>query len=160
MDPVFVILILIGAGIVLLIGELLLPTHGGLGIAGILALLGAVGVCFYLNRWLGLGVLVAAIIASPFVWNFMIAAWLRTPVGKRIVLAPLESKVSPPPVKPGDVGVTVSELRPMGEVDFGPLRLEAISELGMIPAGSTVRVVAIREGMPAVRIHSQNQEQT
>jgi membrane-bound ClpP family serine protease len=158
MDPIFLILILVGAGIVLLVGELLLPTHGGLGIAGVLSLLGAVGVCFYLNQWLGLGVLVAGILISPFVWNFMIAAWLKTPVGKRIVLTPFESKVSPPPVQPGDIGVTVSELRPMGEVEFGQMRIEAISELGMIPPGSTVRVVAIREGMPAVRVFSQNQD--
>ena len=158
MEPIYVILLLVGAGIILLVGELLLPTHGILGIAGLAALLGAVGVCFRINQWLGLGVLVAAILVSPLLWNFMIAAWMKTPVGKRIVLARFESRITPPPVQPGDIGISISELRPMGEVEFGNLRLEAISEIGMIPPGSTVRVVSIREGRPAVRVHTKQQE--
>jgi membrane-bound ClpP family serine protease len=152
MDPISLIFVLVGGAVVLLIGELLLPTHGVLGFAGLLCLAGAIGVCFYLNRWLGLGVLLAAVIASPFVWNFLITVWMKTPVGKRIVLAPYESRVAPPAVRAGDTGITVSELRPMGEVEFDGRRFEAIAEHGMIPPGSRVRVVALRQGMPAVRV--------
>ena len=152
MEPIPVMLLLIGGGIVLLAGELLLPTHGVLGIAGLACFAGAVGVCFYINRWLGLGVLVASIIASPFIWNFTLALWLRSPMGKRMVPPLIESRVAPLPVSMGDEGVAVSELRPMGEVEFATKRIEAISERGMIRAGQKVRVVSVSGGgLPTVR---------
>jgi membrane-bound serine protease (ClpP class) len=145
-------LLLVGAGIVLLVGELLLPTHGVLGIGGLAALLGAVAVCFYINRWMGLGIFVLALIASPFVWMFMISVWLKTPVGKRIVLPPIAAQRPVLTLRLGDVGSAVTELRPMGECEFGGERFEVISERGIIPAGAPVKIVAMGEGKPIVRL--------
>ena len=47
----------------------------------------------------------------------------------------------PLPVQIGQTGTTVSELRPMGTCDFAGQRVEAISELGIIPRGQQIRVV-------------------
>ena len=55
MDPVALSLLLLAGAIVLLVGELLLPTHGVLGLMGLFCLAGAIGVTFYINRWLGFG---------------------------------------------------------------------------------------------------------
>ena len=55
------------------------------------------------------------------------------------------------PIKLGQIGISVNEMRPLGECDFGDQRLEAVSELGIIAPGSKVRVVAIDNGRPTVR---------
>ena len=152
MDPIPLMLLLVGAGVVLLIGELLLPTHGLLGILGLASLMGAIAACFWINRWAGLAVFVAALIASPFIWMFMISVWMKTPIGKRVVLPPMESNRAAITVRLGDIGTAVTELRPMGECEFGGgERLEATSERGIIPAGSQVKIVAMGDGKPIVR---------
>lgn len=151
MDPISISLLLLAAAVVLLFGELLLPTHGVLGIAGLLCIAGAIAATFYINQWLGLGVLLAAVIASPLLWGAAIRMWERSPVGRRLILQPGEPVRAVIPIKLGQVGVTVSEMRPMGEVDFDDQRLSAMAERGMIRAGEKVRVVAVVNGRPTVR---------
>jgi membrane-bound ClpP family serine protease len=151
MDPILFSLILVAGAIVLLVGELLLPTHGVLGILGLLCLAAAIGSTFYVNRWLGLGVLVAALIASPFVWSLGIRIWEKSPVGRRMILQPTEPSRPVIPVKIGQIGVAVSELRPMGECDFDDQRVSVSSERGIIAAGARVKVVGVVNGVPTVR---------
>ena len=151
MDPISISLLLLAGAIVLLVGELLLPTHGVLGFVGLACLGGAVGATFWINHWLGLGVLIAAIMASPFVWSIVIRIWEKSPVGRRMILQPAEPSRPIIPVKIGQIGVVVSELRPMGECDFDDQRISVTSERGIIRAGERVRVVAVVNGVPAVR---------
>jgi len=152
MDPFLLILLLVGAGAALLVGELLLPTHGLLGVAGLLCFGGAIGVCFYINRWLGLLVFFAAVVASPFLASVGLKVWKRTPVGRKIILPPVQTRRAASPVAIGQTGITVTEMRPIGECDFGDLRVEAISELGLIAPGTRVRVVAVENNRPVVRV--------
>jgi membrane-bound ClpP family serine protease len=151
-DPTTLGIMLLACGVVLLVGELLLPTHGILGIVGLLCFGGALGVVFYLNKWLGLALFFAAIVASPFLFSIMMKLWVRTPVGRRIILQPQQTLIRPAAVNIGQVGTTTSELRPIGECEFGEMRLEVVSELGMIAPGTRVRVIAISNGRPMVRI--------
>lgn len=139
-------------GIILLIGELLLPTHGVLGIAGTLCFGGVIIVCFRVNQWLGLGVFFLAIVSSPFLFNLTMKLWARSAVGRKIILPPLHVERAPSIVKLGQLGTAVTEMKPMGECDFGDVRIEAVSELGMIPPGRSVKVIAIDNGRPTVRI--------
>ena len=151
MDPIALSLILLAGALVLLVGELLLPTHGVLGFMGLICLAGAIGVTFYINRWLGLGVFLAAVAVSPFAWALGLRVWERSPVGRRVLLPPADVARPVIPVKLGQVGTAFSEMRPMGEVDFDELRMEAISERGIIRAGQRVRVVAVSNGVATVR---------
>jgi membrane-bound ClpP family serine protease len=151
LDPLTLILLLVAGGIVLLVGELLLPTHGLLGVVGLLCLGGAIAVCFRVNKWVGLGVFIGAIVASPFLIQAALYLWAKSPVGKKIILEPVQISRAPSPVRIGQVGVAISEMRPMGEVEFGDVRLEAMSELGIILAGQKVKVVSIDAGRPTVR---------
>jgi membrane-bound ClpP family serine protease len=152
MDPISLSLLLVAGAIVLLIGELLLPTHGLLGLVGLLCLAGAIGATFYINRWLGIAVMIAAIIASPFVWGLAIRIWEKSPVGKRMILQPTEPSRPVIPVKLGQIGTAVTELRPMGECDFDDQRISVISERGLVPAGEKVRLVGVVNGLPSVRV--------
>src|SRR5262245_50282128 len=81
MDPMALILIFAAAGLVLLVGELLLPTHGVLGILGVLCFAGALFMVFRVNQWIGLGAFVALILASPFIITHAMNLWARSPVG-------------------------------------------------------------------------------
>jgi membrane-bound ClpP family serine protease len=155
MDPMMLILLLVAGGVVLLVGELLLPTHGVLGVLGLLCIGSAIVVCFRVNRWVGLGVFVAGVVASPFLVNVALQLWAKSPVGKKIILEPVQVGRAPAPVRVGQIGVAASEMRPMGECEFGDVRIEAISELGIIVPGQKVRVVAIDNGRPTVRAANQ-----
>src|SRR5439155_3389453 len=64
--------ILFVAGIVMLVAELLLVTHGLMGLLGCLSLLSGVVVCFFINEWLGIGSLVACIAAAPIVGGWLV----------------------------------------------------------------------------------------
>jgi membrane-bound ClpP family serine protease len=143
--------VLLLGGLVLLAGELLLPTQGILGVLGGASLLGAIGVGFWINQWVGAGMLTAVLIASPFAATAAINLWPKTPFGKRIVLTPDPSRVTLPSLPAGETGTAVTELRPSGEIEVGGKRIEARSDRGIIGAGSSVRVVGVIDGRVIVR---------
>jgi membrane-bound ClpP family serine protease len=139
------------AGAVLLFGlELLLPSHGILGVLAAATLLTGVGACFWVDRWLGLGVLVATLALAPMVFTGAMRIWPRTPIGKRMVLPPIDGSVARPPVAVGQTGIAVSELRPGGTADFNGERVEVICEHGIIPPRTGVRVVSFENNRPIV----------
>jgi membrane-bound ClpP family serine protease len=116
MTPFGLLLLLIGIGIAMLVAELLLPTHGILGVIGLIALAAAIGVCFWISEMVGLIVLIGSVVVSPFAVNLAMKIWERSPVGRRMILQPVDSTVLPAGVRIGQIGVAMSELRPMGEV--------------------------------------------
>ncbi len=146
MTPTLLCILLFAIGIVLIVGELLLPAHGTLGIIGGGAILGAIGIGFHMNQWLGVGMLIVTLIVAPFAATL----WPRT-VGKRMILQSIESTAHPPHVGLGKIGVAVSDLRPMGWCEFDDERHEVRAEMGVIPNGRQVRVVNIESGRLVVR---------
>jgi membrane-bound ClpP family serine protease len=145
---------LTAVGIVLLLAELVLPAHGLLGLLGVGMVIAAVVVAFFINMWLGLGSLAVGSAIAPLFGIWMVRIWPRTRLGRMLVLPSHENTprpLEPLPVQIGQTGVTVSELRPMGTCEFAGQRMEAISELGMIPPGKQIRVVNITNRRPTVR---------
>ena len=152
MNPITLTILLFAAGFVLMVVEVLLPAYGLIGIAGVLCLLGGVGVAFWINQWLGVAALVGLGVAAPFGWALWAKLWPHTPIGRRMMLQPVAQQ-SPraPAVRVGQSGVTVSELRPAGLCEFGAERLEAFSEGAVIPANTAVRVIGLVDGRAMVR---------
>jgi membrane-bound ClpP family serine protease len=151
MSPTLLILALFAAAAVFLVAELMLPTQGLLGLLGIGAIIAAIVEGFRINQWLGLSLMLAVLILSPFAITLAINIWPRTPIGRRILLPRVVSIVTPPHIGVGQVGVTVSELRPMGYGEFDQQRFEVRSETGLIPTGSRIRVVNVLDGKLIVR---------
>lgn len=156
MNPPALAIILFAGGVILLLAEVFLPTHGLLGVMGALGLLGGVGVCFSINEFLGLGAAVTLVVLMPFATALWVKVWPHTPAGKRLILGPVapSDADAESAVHVGQVGVVVSELRPGGVCEFGPAseRVEARSERGaVIPAGHRVEVVALVDHRPVVR---------
>src|SRR5262249_47733896 len=140
-------------GLVLLVAELLLPTHGALGLGGIAAIAAGIVTCFLLSTTLGIETLAGAMIAAPILWIWVIHYWPRTRVGRRLVLQPVvRTEPQPLPVQIGQSGTTVSDLRPTGICDFAGQRIEVVADQGPISRGQQVRIVHIVNRRPHVRI--------
>ena len=139
-------------GAFLIAAEVLLPTHGLVGAAGAVGILVSVGFCFAIAPWLGVGVLAATLAATPFVFAFAMRVFPRTPFGRKLVLPPVKEDAPPVTVQIGQVGTTVSEMRPMGTCDFAGTRVEALSDCGVLAPGQKVRVVNLNNRRPTVRV--------
>lgn len=151
MEPLLIILLLFVGAVVMGVAELLLPTGGLLGGGAVLCVLGAIGVCFTVNGWLGLVVLVASVIATPFIFNYGIELWQRTPIGKRAVLTNVAGATEAhQDVPTGTTGTALTALRPMGEVVIGPRTYQATTAAGFLMPGASIRVLSDRDGLLTV----------
>jgi len=61
--------LLLGLAAILLIGELLLPTHGVLGLVSLCSALGAIFAAARVNPWAGLILTLALAMSSPLIWT-------------------------------------------------------------------------------------------
>ena len=157
MDPLLLILLLVVGAVVLLFGDLFIPSGGIMSVLGVGLLLTAVFVCFTINRWLGLATLFGVTVASPFVVAGTVRAWRRTPVGKKLLLNDDDARGHLPRevVRVGSEGRTLSALRPMGEAEFdlagASTTVQAKSEIGDLPPGRRIRVIHFNDGVATVR---------
>jgi len=109
--------------------------------------------------------------------GFIILAWVLTrylpkiPIARRLVLEPPDvtvMQVSPaitkqpmesfvqPPVQVGVKGITISQLRPAGKVNFGGQRLDVVSRGELIEADREIIVVLVEGNRIVVRETSNN----
>ena len=139
-------------GIVLVLAEALLPTQGIVGVIGGIVVAVGVGFLFAANASLGLGAAVGLLVVTPVALRVWMKLWPKTPVGRRLVLAPGEPGGAPERLpRVGESGTTVSELRPMGITDFAGTRCETRSEHGLVRPGTVVRVIGFADGVATVR---------
>ena len=152
----FIILLAIAG--VLLAAELVVPSHGVLTVLALLALLATVGVAFSIGRWFGLGALLTLAVLGPALGAFVFKVWQRSPIGRRLVLHSVVENPPHPLVLVGSVGRTMGELRPMGECEFGEIRVRARSEMGdVIAGGAAVTLIELQSGVATVRLATQSQ---
>lgn len=151
MDPVTLILLLLLGAVVLVALEMLLPTHGLLGVAAAAAACGAVVIAFTVDRRIGIGLFAGLVVTSPIVATVLLKMWESSPVGRRVTLTHSTPAPEHERILPGDVGQTLTALRPMGEAEFGPVAVQVTAHHGdTIPAGTRVRVVDYRDGIARV----------
>jgi membrane protein implicated in regulation of membrane protease activity len=153
------LIFLLVAAALLLLAEFLLPAHGSLGAFGVLCLLAAVGLCYRINPWAAVALLLALVAVMPFAWSAAVRIWPRTPVGRRVLLPPVPDEEHPLEFQLGQVGVAISELRPMGECELGGQRVAARADAGIIAAGTRVIVVSADGRTAAVRALAQTERE-
>lgn len=151
-------LALFGAALVVLALEMFIPSGGLLGLlcAG-LAIAGVV--CFYrVSTGAGLAATGAVTVMAPLAAYFFLKVYPDTPMGRRLILGDPEGKPADADHEPdgagaivGTEGVALTDLRPMGTVDIEGKRLEATAELGLIHAGTRVRVTGVDGAKVRVR---------
>ena len=144
--------LLMAAGVVLLVAEMFLPSHGVLGVAAAGCILGAIFVAMRQSPAVGVVLMLVVVALMPVAWTAFVKIWPRTPVGRRVILQDVPHVAPQPLVTVGQSGVTVSELRPVGVCDFDGVRVEAQSEHGLVAPGTTVKIVALVNNRPTVRV--------
>ncbi|GIW76914.1 MAG: hypothetical protein KatS3mg104_1977 [Phycisphaerae bacterium] len=145
-----VILLVVALG--LFFAELFVPSGGLLAVLGAACMTGAIIICFRIDLWLGAGMLATSVIFAPFAIGWGVSLWQKTSLGKRMIVTEVAGELPKPKVLIGSIGTTLTELKPMGEVEIGDVRVEAQSEMGMIiPPGRRVKVLAMSNGVVTVR---------
>src|SRR5687767_435552 len=94
MTPLSLAILFFAAGVALLLAEVILPTHGLLGLLGAVALMCGVGACFFINQYLGLAAAISVVCLAPFALALWVKVWPHTPVGKRLILAPPDARAA------------------------------------------------------------------
>lgn len=154
--------VLLGVGAVLAFLELFVPTAGVLAVATAVCLVASVVTFFMHSATWGFAALVAYAAGAPFAVVFGFKLWSRTPIARRMVLGgvrehdPDAPETPPGPalpgtVSPGDLGVALTALRPVGFARFGAERVEVVADLGMIEPGTEVVVTEASPSRVAVR---------
>ena len=158
MEPIISLAILYSVGILLLVAEIFLPSHALLSVAGGGFLAWAVYRTFQLSEAGGYVSLVLLAILLPTMAILAVRHWHRTPIGRRIsppnpVLTAEDAGARPDLLEPfiGQVGVTLTPLRPVGECRFGSQKIECVAESGMIDRGVTIQAIGIVNTSLAVR---------
>jgi membrane-bound serine protease (ClpP class) len=160
-NALFQAVLLIVVGLVFLVAELFLPTHGVLFLAGAAAIFAGVALTFiHGDSSTGVLTLVSVFIFVPTVWGLAFQVWRRSPMGRRMILRSGpddDATVATMPVHleleqlRGRFGRTMSTLRPSGLVDFDGRHVDTITEGMMVEPGTWVRCIDVRAGKVVVR---------
>ena len=161
MDNLAIGFILIGAAIVLLLGELFLTTGGVLLVmAGILDLIGLAMVFMHGDAYIGFVTLAAEAILLPLLAGLMFYIWPHTPMGRRLIMKRMDpdgSTLASSEVFQeleqlrGRIGKAMSVLRPAGVVEFDGRRIDCLSEGVLIEPDTWVRCIEVKAGHVIVR---------
>jgi membrane-bound ClpP family serine protease len=151
-------LLLLAFGLIFLIAEVFIPSGGLFGLLAFGCVVLSLWQAFRHSTAMGLNFLLADFLILPIVVTVALYLWPKTPLARRIFLrppAPDEIELAHAPqrldVLVGQYGRTLTPLRPSGLVDIDGRRLDALSEDGLIAAGSLVRAVRARGGQIVVR---------
>ena len=146
MSEVGIIILLFAAGVLVLVAELFVPSHGVLSVVGLgLLIAGVVQTFRYGGERAGGIAAVACLIGLPVFAVAAVRIWPKTWVGRRI--APpnpiLSGRDTSVPVEEisryiGQTGRSLTTLRPVGICEFQGRRVSCIAEFGMVDSGVTV----------------------
>lgn len=139
---------LLGLGLVLLVGELLFPTVGALGIAAALSILGAIAAAFHEGTQTGVVFLVATAVLVPAAIVLGMKLLPHSPFGKHLVARGASfSNAAAVDLRDrellGKEGVAENLLRPIGTALIEGRRVDVQSRGEPIEAGSRVRVIEV-----------------
>jgi membrane-bound ClpP family serine protease len=150
--------VFLALGLLLLVLEVFIPSGGMIGLCSIACLALCLWYAFAVSLGLGLTFMIVDLVALPLTAALSLSLWSKTPLGRKIFLKPptpeeisvshsdhhLEELV-------GQVGRSLSTLRPSGHVEIAGRRIDALAEEGFITEGARVLAVRIRSGQLVVR---------
>jgi membrane-bound ClpP family serine protease len=157
MDSWVTIGVLYGVGMLLLLADFFLPSHGLLTLASFAMLGVALYGTFQLNQGAGLVALALLLVCVPTMLAVAVRYWHRTWVGKRISPPnPVLTEADRLPVEEldgfiGQAGRSLTPLRPVGMCLFGDKRVECVAEVNMIGAGVEVEGIRLSDRTLVVR---------
>lgn len=150
MDPfalniIMILCFIVGSGLIIL--EAFIP---GFGVAGIFGIILEVVALWATWRLHGVPTALIALLAVLILIGFAIFLSYRSAMNGRLSRSPLilkETEAADAAVPPeqwiGQEGITVTSLRPAGQIDINGIRLNAASNGDFIPKGTAVLVTGI-----------------
>ena len=155
-------ILLLVLGLLLIVGELLFPTVGALGIGGALALVGAVVAAFHEGTQTGVVFLVATALTVPAAIVLGMKLLPHSPFGKTFVARGATFTDAAAVDRrdrelAGKEGVAENLLRPIGTAMIDGRRVDVQSRGEPIEAGSRVRVIEV-EGNRVVVVRVETQK--
>jgi len=148
------IIVLYVAGLLLLVAEIFIPSHGVLTLVGLgFVVAGLVQTFSTYGQGAGLAALAACLVLLPAMAFVAVKYWRSTPIGRRI--APPNRKLTNADIgvpidelNPliGQKGRTVSPLRPVGICDFSGKRVSCIAQNGRVEPDVEVIGLEIQSG--------------
>ena len=150
--------IFLAIGLLLIVLEVFIPSGGLIGFCSIACLVLCLWYAFAESFGLGAMFVLIDLIALPLTATLALSLWSRTPLGRKFFLrppAPEEIDVSHADshleAVVGEVGRTITPLRPCGYIEIAGRRAEAMAEEGFLSAAVPVRVLCARSGHLVVR---------
>ncbi|MCH2181056.1 MAG: hypothetical protein MK108_03540 [Mariniblastus sp.] len=153
MDAYYWSIVLVVIGMFVLLLELFVPSAGMLGIAAIVLLLVGIIVGFTSSFGLGVTLMACTLLAVLLLFAVMVKVWPHTPIGRRILITPVDS---PDDVLPhseyldeihqsiGKLGRAQTKMLPSGIVLIDGKKFDALSDGLPIEQGQAIKVVAIK----------------
>ncbi len=159
MSEIAIIALLFAAGLLVLVAELFLPSHGVLGVLGAgLMIAGVVQTYRFGGERAGTVAGLTCLAALPAFAVAAVKIWPKTWIGRRIVPPnPVAThRDTSVPVDElsryiGKTGRATSPLRPVGVCEFDGRRISCIAEFGMLDAGAKVEGTRVISGQLAVQ---------
>jgi membrane-bound ClpP family serine protease len=153
-------------GLALVVAEVFIPSGGVIGFLAAGLLLLSLVLAYLHSPTTGLVFTLIICIAAPGAVMTAFHFWPRTPLGKRIFLAhPSAEEIDPTGPKQrslqslkGEIGRTLTPLRPAGVTEFDGRRIDTIAEGVMIEQGEPVRVIAVQGSRVVVRKLEEEEE--
>lgn len=149
---------LLVAGLLFLLLEVFIPSHGLLGVSGIAALVVSVWFAFKISPALGFGVFAIGVILLPLEVIFGVKMFPRTPVGKRMMLPARartgkDERSGEPSLAEyvGQKGVTTTMCRPSGVAEIAGTRVDVVAEGMVIDANRPVTVLRVDGNRVVIR---------
>ncbi|MBL8857206.1 MAG: hypothetical protein JNL28_01700 [Planctomycetes bacterium] len=141
-------IVLLLAGLVLIVMELMFPSLGALGILAALCLIGSISYAFAEDRDIGIGFLVATAVLVPTAIMLGFKLLPKSPLGK-VLVNPGVSTTDNAAVDlrdrglVGKIGIAENLLRPAGTIQIDGRRVDVVTRGEPIEAGARVRVLEV-----------------
>lgn len=151
------IAMLYGAGVLVIVSDIFVPSHGVLMLTGLVLIGFGVWESFMIGTVTGVISILAWLVILPVSALIVVRNWHRTPVGRRISPPnPSLTERDRMPVSEfealiGRKGRTVTLLRPVGTCDFDGRRVECMAEYGMIERDVSVEAIGLSDRTVVVR---------
>jgi membrane-bound serine protease (ClpP class) len=127
----------------LIVAEVFIPSGGVLGGLSFLCLLGGIYIFFDHSAAAGIIGVIIAVIMIPLVLILSYKTLPRTRFGKSVILNPSSML--------NQTGIVMTDLRPVGMVDFSGKRIECVAETGYIAKDTKVTVIKVQSTQLTVR---------
>lgn len=141
-------IILFGAGLVLVVAEIFIPSFGILGLMAALCLMGAIGRAYFEDPATGTALLAATAFLVPIIMTFGLRMFPKTPLGRRLTARGFSFEDGTGVDRrdeglEGAEGVVEAPLRPAGIARIHGRRVDVVSRGELIEAGVPIVVVEV-----------------